>query len=965
MKFTVSPPRLSAALILPVLLLLVGASAPLPDVPSAPPASALPRIALDKITLPNGLELIMVEDHKLPIVAVNLWYHVGPANEAPGLTGFAHLFEHMMFAGTKHLPRGMSDQLLEGAGATDSNGSTDFDRTNYYDTVPSNQLELALWAHSDRMGYLLDVLDQKGLAIQQDVVRNERRQTIENTPYGIVSEALVHLMLPREHPYYASVMGSHADIQNAKLGDIRAFFKRYYVPNNASLVIAGDIDKASTRALVAKYFGSFKRGPRLERPSVPTPPITAERRAVVTDRVELARVFMGWLSAPAFKPGDAELAVAAQVLGGGKSSRLYKALVYDKQIAQDVSAAQNANALTSMFVVDATARPGHSAQEIEAAIDAELQALRSTGPSEKEVERARNSIETAMLTSIEKLGGTGLANQLNQYNQYVGDPAYLGEDIARIRRVSAADVQRVMIAQLRSDARAVVHGIPGKQELAPEVPTPPLPKGRLAAPEAVNVEQAWRRHVPKAGPAPAIALPRASTFTLANGLTVIHHDNPTLPLVSADLVIKSGAQANPLERPGLASFTADMLDEGSSTRSSPQIADDFAQLGSAIDIASGADSSRLAVLALKDHFAGALALLADVARNPAFPAAEVERQRSSRIGDLSQLRENAASVATVAAAGALYGDHHPLGYGELGTRAAIEATSRADLQAFWQRHYLPNNAALVVAGDIRAADLKVLAERVFGSWRSGPVPTPAAAVPAPTRARLVLVDKPGTPQTALRVTTLGPARQTPDFAALEVMNAALGGLFTSRLNNNLREQKGYTYGVGSQFIYHRSAGPFAISGSVRTDVTGAALAEVFKEVRGMRARAMTPAELSQARNSQILSLPGLFDSDRSIAYSLAGTYVYDLGLDYYSGLAQRFASVTSAQVQAVAKQYLVPERLIVVGVGDRAKIDAQLSRLKLGAPEVRDEDGTLRAGAHADGTHADGVPRNATRPDDK
>jgi zinc protease len=325
-----------------LILLLAMAAGPAPA-QTAPAGGALPQVAYDKTTLPNGLELILIEDHRLPIVAVNIWYHVGPANEAPGLTGFAHLFEHMMFAGTRHLPRGLADRLLEGAGATDSNGSTDYDRTNYYDTVPSNQLELALWVHADRMGYLLDVLDQTALANQQDVVRNERRQSVENRPYGIVEEAMNHALFPKNHPYYASVIGSHADIQNAKLADVRDFFSRYYGPNNASIVIAGDIDKVKTRALVAKYFGTFKRSapvakPNVSQPNTTTPPITRERRLTVADRVELPRVYMAWLTPPAFQPGDAELAVTSQILAGGKAGRLYKSLVYEKQIAQDTAA---------------------------------------------------------------------------------------------------------------------------------------------------------------------------------------------------------------------------------------------------------------------------------------------------------------------------------------------------------------------------------------------------------------------------------------------------------------------------------------------------------------------------------------------------------------------------------------------------------------------------------------------------
>jgi len=344
---------LSLAFALAVAASLVACSTP---EPAAPPD--IPTIDFEQITLANGLDVIMVEDPRLPMVAVNLWYHVGPANEEPGRTGFAHLFEHMMFQASKHVPPDQYFRILEGAGASDINGTTDFDRTNYFETLPSNQLELALWLESDRMGYLLDVVDETAFANQQDVVRNERRQGVENQPYGLVQEALFHQLFPKEHPYYASVIGSHADIQAAKLDDVKAFFKQYYTPNNASLAIVGDIDKAETRKLVEKYFGTFARGPEVPRLDVTTPPVTAERRAVVQDRVELPKVYMAWLTSPIYQPGDADADLAARILGGGRSSRLYKKLVYELQIAQDVNVQQYSLILGSVFNLDATARPG-------------------------------------------------------------------------------------------------------------------------------------------------------------------------------------------------------------------------------------------------------------------------------------------------------------------------------------------------------------------------------------------------------------------------------------------------------------------------------------------------------------------------------------------------------------------------------------------------------------------------------
>jgi zinc protease len=459
------------------LLLTVAAACNRTSVAEAPAAtptkSDLPKIDFEKYTLPNGLDVILSEDHRLPLVAVNLWYHVGPANEEAGRTGFAHLFEHMMFQASKHVPPDTYFKTVEGAGGSNINGTTDFDRTNYFETMPSNQLELALWLESDRMGYLLDVLDQASFANQQDVVRNERRQSVENQPYGIVEESMFHTLFPKAHPYYADVIGSHADIQAAKLEDVKNFFKTYYAPNNASLAIVGDIDKAQVKALVEKYFGPFKQGPAVPKPSAETPKITAERRIVVKDRVELPKVYMAWITPPFFKPGDADADVAATILGGGKSSRLYKSLVYDKQIAQTVTAQQYSLMLGSVFSIEATARPGHTAEEIEKAVDEQVAKLRDAGPEANEVERARNVIETRIVEGLENLGGFGgIADRLNTYDHYLSDPGYLPKDIQRYRDVTPASVKGFAQDQLAPTARVVVYGLPGQPDLGAPVATP-------------------------------------------------------------------------------------------------------------------------------------------------------------------------------------------------------------------------------------------------------------------------------------------------------------------------------------------------------------------------------------------------------------------------------------------------------------------------------------------------------------
>jgi zinc protease len=910
------------------------------------PSSAqndIPRLQYQRFTLPNGLEVLLSQDRRLPLVAVNLWYHVGPANEGPGLTGFAHLFEHLMFQGSKHTPPDSHFPMLEAAGATDVNGTTDYDRTNYFETVPSNQLELALWLESDRMGYLLETVDQKALSNQQDVVRNERRQSVENQPYGIAEESVVQLLYPKGHPYYGNVIGSHEDIQNAKLDDVKDFFKRYYAPNNASLAIVGDFDPAQARALITKYFGTLKRGPAVPPINAETPKVTSERRKTVEDRIELPRVYMAWLTSPIFKAGDADADIASIILGGGRSSRLYKQLVYEKQIAQDVNVTQQSLILGSQFQITATARPGKTLEEIEKAIDEELQAFRTTPPDAREIERARNQIETQIITRLEGLGGFGgVADRLNSYNHYLKDPGYLEKDIQRYRAVTPASVLAFAREQLAPNARAVVHAIKG----TPALSAPPTPSASAqAAPgqgaEAVNADEPWRKEPPR----PAVArtylqVPTPESVTLANGLQLILLQRTGLPVVAANLVVKTGSDSNPLTSPGLANFTAAMLDEGTATRNALQIADEVAQLGATLGTGSTMDSTTVSTRALKKNFAPALDLVADVLLRPAFPADEIERQRAARLGQLVQQRENANALAAKIVANVLYGEGHPYGFTELGTEASVKAMSREQMLAFWRQNFVPNNSALVVAGDISMAELRPLAERAFGTWQRGTPARPQLTAAANVPSKVVIVDRPGAPQTQLRVVTMGAARSSPDFRPLQVMNMSLGGLFSSRINMNLREKNGYSYGAGSQFVFRKSAGPFQVASAVRTDVTAPAASEVIKELQGMAAAAMPDQELKLAKDSLTYSLPGAFETSQDAAASLANIYVYDLGLSYYSTYAESVNAVTADQALAVAKKYLVPDRFIVIAVGDRAKIETELR--SLGMPiEIRDAEGRV------------------------
>ena len=904
-------------------------------------AEGLPSITFEKYVLQNGLEVILSEDHRVPLTAVNLWYHVGPANEEPGRTGFAHLFEHMMFQGSKHVANDTHFKILEAAGASLINGTTDFDRTNYFETVPSNQLEMALWIESDRMGYLLEKVDRTAFANQQDVVRNERRQSVENQPYAIAEEALFQQLFPKAHPYYGVVIGSHTDIQAAQLDDVKAFFKQYYAPNNASLAIVGDIDKAATKRLVEKYFGPLKRGSDVPPITAKTPPIESERRRTVKDKIELPRVYAGWITSPIFKPGDADADVAAEILGGGTSSRLYKKLVYEQQIAQSVTALQYSLMLGSVFEITVTARPGHTVEELQRALDAELDAFRRDGPQDAEVTRARNSLETRMVRQLENLGGFGgVADRLNMYNHFLRDPGYLAKDAERHRAVTTASVKSFAQQQLRNEARAVVHAIPGDQDLGTPVPTPPPVTAKPGeGAESINADAPWRAQQPKAGPRPALSLPVPDTFQLANGLQVYYLSRPGVPMVSASLVVRSGTEVNPPDRPGLADFTASMLTQGTATRSALQIADDAALLGTTVSSSSSIDISQVNTSALTHNFGDAMALLADVVLHPSFPQEELERRKKSRSAALAEQRAEPATVARTASYAALYGEKHPYAFLELGTEAAIAATTRDDLEKFWKRNYVANNAALIVAGDVTLATLKPLVEKTFGGWARGRPAVAPAAVPQPTPARIVIVDTGKSQQSQVRIATVGAARTSKDYARIQVLNQITGGLFSSRINLNLREEHGYTYGAFSNFVMRRMAGPFFVSSGIRTDVTAPAVTEIMKELKKLRDTGVTDDELNMGRDALARSLPANFETSASAVSAISEIYLYDLGARYYSQLPATLALVNGESVIGAARKYFVPAQMITVVVGDRATIEPELRKLNLGTIEFRDAEG--------------------------
>jgi zinc protease len=983
-----------------------------PAAATANAAPVLPPIKYTQFFLPNGLRVIFHEDHSTPIVGVNVWYHVGSKNETPGRTGFAHLFEHMMFQGFRGYDLGYIPAVQELGGAI--NGSTTDDRTNYWELMPSNFLETALFMEAGRMAGLLDAMTQTKLDNQRDVVKNEKRQRIDNQPYGQTIYRVADTMYPAGHPYHWTTIGSMEDLTAASLDDVKDFFRHYYVPNNASLVVSGDFDPAEARRLVEKYFGPIPKGGDIARPNPPQPHLDREIREQIEDRVQLPRLYMVWHSVPQFTQDEAALDTLASILGGGKSSRLYKAMLYDKQIAQQAAAFDATSEIAGLFEIISTAKPGHTPAELEQAINDEIARIKASGPTPEEMERAYNAREAGFIYGLQTVGGFGgKDDQLNSYATFLGNPGYFEQDLARYRKVTAADVRRVA-NQYLTDKRYVLSVVPTQtgptsaagpapaspregiappsqqtagtqtpgtanaasqttptgtasgtqqgaqqttpagaqtitkteaqatqpagaappQTASPAAPVPPpQPKpGRAAQPKPKTKEKSVDLSLlPKPKPDPKLTVPAAQRRKLSNGLDVLVVEHHELPVVSLNLVTRMGAAGDPEGKAGLASLTSDMLDEGTATRSSLDISDQLSRIGSSLSIGTGWDSTTASLRTLTRHLDRALDIYADVITNPSFPDKELQRLRAQRLGALKSQRDNPDAIADLVFQTVLYGRSHPYGHPLTGDEASLNSFTGDDVRNFYETNYRPNNSALIVVGDVKPDEVVSKLEKAFSGWKSAHVPAVdvSAAPVQREHSAIYLVDRPGSVQSVIQIGQVGVPRSSPDYFPLLVMNRILGGASSARINLNLREEKGYTYGASSVFRFRRGAGPFVAAAPVQGFSTKESVAEFMKELRGIRGEIpVTPAELDAAKQSLIRGFPRGFETPDQIANQLEQVVTYDLPDTYFNSYIERIQSVTLEDVSRVANRYLQPDRMAVVIVGDRSKIEQPLRTLE-------------------------------------
>jgi zinc protease len=885
---------------------------------TAPPVD----VPFTEYRLQNGLRLVVHEDHANPIAASCIWYHVGSKNEKPGKTGFAHLFEHLMFNGSEN-HQGEWFEPFESVGATDQNGTTNTDRTNYFQTVPKTALEMTLWLESDRMGHLLGAIDQAKLDEQRGVVQNEKRQG-ENQPYGRSWELIAKSTYPEGHGYSWTTIGSMDDLNAASLDDVKDWFRTSYGPGNAVLVVTGDVNAEEVHAMVERLFGDIPPGPPVQKPAEWIARMTGTRRAVMEDRVpqpRLTRVFNipGW-----GKPDNDYLDVAADVLSTGKTSRLFERLVYRDQVATDVRARASRGELGGQFSITVTAKAGQDLLDIEKRVDEEMGKLMDDGPTTDELMRIKTMRRADLVERLEKIGGFGGRSQLLAESTVLGgSPDAWKESWARVQAATPADVSGAMKRWL-TDGDFILHVVP------------------FGDPKPASLS-ADRSHLPDVGMPPPPQFPGLKRAKLDNGLSILLAERHDVPMVQASLVVDAGYAADQQASPGTSSLTLDLLDEGTARRDALAISNELGRLGADLSTSSNLDVSQVTLSALRENLEPSLDVLADVVLNPAFAAADFERLKAQRLAAISREKSEPNAMAMRVMPRLVYGEGHAYAtpFSGTGTEAAVSALSREDVVAFHQRWFRPNNATLVVAGDVTLEDLQPLVAKLFGAWPSGDVPGKSlAAVKRPDQPRIFIVDKPGAVQSLITAAEVAPPKSSPDDLALETMNRILGGSFSSRINMNLREDKHWSYGARSSAQGARGQRPFYASAPVQTDKTAESLREVLSELRGIRGeRPITEAELKKAKDIATLTLAGRWETTGAVLASMTDLVRFGLDDSYWGRYPAAIAALQLEDVERVARDVVAPDAMTWVVVGDRAKIEAPIRALAIAPVEIVDADG--------------------------
>jgi zinc protease len=906
-------------------------------------------IPYQQFTLPNGLRVIVHTDRKAPIVAVNIWYHVGSKDEPKGRSGFAHLFEHLMFQGSEH-HGGEFFEPFELVGATDQNGTTNQDRTNYFQNVPTTALDMALWMESDRMGHLLGAVDQKTLDEQRGVVQNEKRQG-ENQPYGQVWTLMAKAMYPAGHPYHHTVIGSMADLNAATLDDVKNWFRTWYGPNNAVLVLAGDIDLATAKEKVAKYFGHIPASPTMAQPKVSVSPLKADSRNSIADKVPQARVHRVWNVAQTGSVDADRLQILAQVFGGSRSSRLDQRLLFKDQLVDNVSASVFASQLSSNFFISATVKKGVDPAKVEAAIDEELKRLLRDGPTQAELDQARTAIKAGFIRGIERIGGFGgKADVLAECAVYTKNPACFRTSLKTLDTATVAQVKtagNTWLGTGKGSHTLVV--VPGERTALPEDPavTPTAltlpavdPKYKTTA---SSVDRSQGVQVPDSFP--ELKFPDLQRATLKNGTRVILAERHDIPVVQMNYMFAGGFTVDGVGKLGMSSFSMGMLDEGAGKYDAIAFGNRAEALGANIGAGAGLDGASATLSALKQNLDPSIALFADMLRRPRFEQAEIDRVKANWIAGIAQEKARPNSAAMRVLPPLMYGQGHPyaIPFSGTGNEASIKALGRDDLLAYHKAWVRPENATLLVVGSTTLKEAVPLLEKHFGDWAGeGAVPTKAEVpkVALPKKSRVFLIDQPGAIQANLYVGQLVPPTTDAGAVKFDIANSVLGGEFSSRLNMNLRENKRWSYGSYSSATNAIGQRPWIAFAAVQIDKTAESLKELRREIGEYAAGKAPPKpqEVAKIQATEIRGLPGSFETGNAVLGTMAGLVRFGRPDDYVYQRKAQIEGLSVDQVKAAAGT-LDPDTLTWVVVGDLKQIEKPVRALKLGEVSIIDADG--------------------------
>ncbi|MEE4348805.1 MAG: pitrilysin family protein [Pacificimonas sp.] len=872
-------------------------------------------IPYERFTLDNGLRVITHTDRKAPIVAVSTWYHVGSKDEPEGKTGFAHLFEHLMFNGTENDDRDFFEALQE-IGATGYNGTTWLDRTNYFQNVPTPALERALFLESDRMGHLLGAVTEEKLQNQIGVVQNEKRQG-DNQPFGTVWYRILEGIFPEGHPYRHPTIGSMEDLENASMEDVREWFQKWYGPNNAVLVLAGDIDAETARPLVEKYFGDIPPGPanpgRLEGW---VPQRDATVREYMEDRAPNARLYRVWAVPGLQESASRDLSVAAAILGSGETSRLYQRLVREEQLASSVSGYVQPFEAAGLMQLVVDLKPGADAARAEAILDEEVARFRAEGPTADEVGRVAMRAVSGTIRGLEAVGGFGgKAVTLAQGELYSEDPGYF--------KVQLNDY----VAMTPERVRAAAAEWMGEGGYELEV----QPVGTLTA----SAEGYDRSTPPAVGPLPELDFPDVERATLSNGIPVTFARRDAVPVVEIAAVFDAGDAADPKDALGTQALLLSLLDEGTETRSATEIAEAEETLGAGISASSSSDETRVSLSALTVNLGESLDLYADVIRNSAFDPDELERVRQIQLAAIERELSQPSAVARRLLPPLIYGETHPYGIPLTGTGTVegVRSVTRDDLFAFRNTWLRPDNAGFFVVGDTTLAEIVPMLEARFGDWQArGPVKGTKlfAPVEAPSESRIVLVDRPESPQSYIYAGYPLTVTGRDDDVALSIANVPLGGVFTSRLNMNLRETRGWSYGVRSGVGGVREQQAFTVTAPVQADRTGESIAELRREL----AEFVSDAPITADETAETVAFlagrrPGAYESTGSVLGALIANASLGRPDNYQETYADRLRALTPEEIAARAAAEIDPDKLVWVVVGDADVVRPQLEQLGL------------------------------------